>query len=137
VSLTATNDGIDLNLTTWLANWSPPYIKLFKNNHTPAAGDTPSDYTEAVLTGDSGHHLTEGYTGPADDGAGRRQVTWPMIVFTATGSGTANDVYGYYVHDVGANKVLWAERLASPPFTVNAAGLSVAVTPKYTRKSEF
>jgi hypothetical protein len=103
-------------------------LHLFVNNHTPAAADTLSLYSECTdgsylpvaLT--AGSWVLSSITGP------KAQAAYPMQTFTFTGS-TA--VYGYYVTDAASTKVIFAELFTGAPQTFNS-GLPLDLTLKVT-----
>lgn len=113
-----------------------PYkIGLYKNNFTPSNGSVIGDVMPADFSGYAGlQNLTSWASVTWIDP--RASSTHGDVVWTHSGGATANDIYGYYVVDAAGN-LAWAERNASAPVTISAAGQTYTVTPKYTRRSEF
>ena len=101
------------------------YIRLFKNNITPADTDTAGTYTEATFPGYAQISLGGASWGTPSGGSityGSQQ-TW-------TCSGTAtDDIYGYYVVQQSSGILLWSERDASAPVAVRNSGDIIKVTP--------
>lgn len=114
--------------------WPTAKMKLFQNNHTPAAGDTAASYTECTYTGYASQTL--GAAGAAATVAGRASSTFPDFTFTMGVPGVTNLIYGYYI-TTAAGLLLAAELdPAGPvPFLVN--GATYVVTYVQTYVSEF
>lgn len=101
-------------------------VCLYQNNHTPAAGDTISAYTEASFTGYSEVNLD-----PATFGAVSvvSHVAQSVSSFTAgftMTSGSSQTIYGYYFLDGGGNFV-GAEMFPSV-LTITPGG-TIEITP--------
>ena len=62
-------------------------------------------------------------------------AAYALQAFSFTGVPSVATIYGYFVKS--GTTLLWAERLAAPPFTVTAAGDVVNVTPKLTLGSNL
>lgn len=124
------------SLDDWLAATEADSYKigLFKNNWTPANGDTISAVTPADFGGYSGLVTLTNWTA-ATWVSPRAESTADDVTWTADGS-SANTIYGYYVVD-GAGNLAWAERRTDGGVTIGSAGQTYTVTPKYTRRSEF
>jgi len=104
-------------------------VALFQNDFFPNANQVVGDFTEADFDGYA--QSTAAVWGDAiTDVAGETAVYADTKQFTATGGVTTNTIYGYYVLDSTATKVLWAERFEDPVI-VTAAGQGVVVVPKY------
>jgi len=98
-------------------------------------GTVIGDFTEASYPGYAAQ-LSAGW-GAAVDVAGRATATAANLTFTrGAGAGAAQNIYGYYVTDVGGNLV-YAERGTAPPYVFAVTGDNLVVTPKFTFKSEF
>jgi|SRR6516162_620944 len=110
-------------------------IRLFNNNYTPAAGDTPSSYTEATFPGYSRVNTTLG-AATIDTTAHKATTTAPIATFLCTGGGTTEQIYGYYVLDASAN-LLWSERFTGAPFSMSNNGDVIAFQPLLTMISQF
>jgi hypothetical protein len=102
-------------------------LRLFRNNHTPAAASVLADFTEANYSGYSAQTLS--YGTPATNGSGQGQMTATIINFDHNGGATSNTIYGYYLVNTGTSKVVKAEKLDS---TVSMAFLGdrIAITEK-------
>lgn len=126
-----------LNAQTALFTAGPYKIGLFKNNFTPTDTSVIGDITPADFSGYSAVGLANLTAWTSASWSSPRAITQNAdVVWTHNGGGTPNDIYGYYVVDsLGA--LAWAERNASAPVTMSAAGQTYTVTPKYTRRSEF
>ena len=109
-------------------------LHLFKSNTTPAAGDTLSTYTEATFPGYASQNVT-GWTG-ATVASSTATSTADQKTFTRSTSGTAENIYGYYITDAGGN-LLYAERDPAAPIGLTNSGDAYLITPKLTYKSEF
>ena len=116
-------------------NWT---LRLFKNNVTPGDSDTFATYTEADFDGYNSIDGTDLNMAAATTVTGKASSTGDQQTFEHDGGGASNSIYGYYV-TIGAGggaKVLWAERLPSPPQTMANMGDNIKVTPKFTFSSE-
>ncbi len=108
-------------------------LKLFKNDHTPAVTDSASDYTEADFSGYGGSE-TPSWGTPFVNGANKGQVDADPIVYTHSGGGTSNTVYGAYVLDGSAN-LIYADRFPAP-FLMAVGGDTFSYAPSFTCVSE-
>jgi hypothetical protein len=108
---------------------------LYKNNWTPANGDTISAVTPCDFSGYAGLQNFAAWNA-ATWVSPRAEADADDVVWTHNGGGTSNDVYGYYVVD-GSGNLAWGERNAAAPVTISGAGQTYTVKPKYTRRSEF
>lgn len=120
-------------LTRRKLEWDDLYVKLFKNNLTPGAATVLGDLTECDFAGYAAVLVSS--WGTVSTVSGRASVTGSTCTFTRSSTGTAQNVYGYYV--VSDGDLLWVERDPSGPFSVASAGDNYAVVPKFTEKSEF
>lgn len=109
-----------------------PYLNLctlglFVSNHTPVVADTKATYTaiEATFAGYAQVAITT-FVSLGIDGNGNEQIQATAVVFTASGSGLPQTVYGYFLFDA-ANKVIAAE-LDPAPFTLTSGGDTYTVT---------
>jgi hypothetical protein len=114
-------------------NSSPPslenlILKLFKNNWTPADGDTEANATEATFTGYSAITLP-GYGWSITPGA-PTLIQYPEQLFQSTADQTAQPIYGYYLVGASSNKLLFAWRLDDGPYSVASNGDKIYITPK-------
>lgn len=118
------------------ANWNSTALKLhlFKNNHTPAVTDTISDYTESTFAGYAAVSMTT-WTAAAI-ASHIATMTSDTKTFTRSTTGTAENVYGYYVTDNGSTILLWAERDPLAPIVLTNSGDSYTVTPSLAAKDD-
>lgn len=93
--------------------WNGAKVKLFKNEKTPSSGDVLADYTEADFTGYVESTAVTWGT-PYVDEVGRAVILGDLKTFAATGSGTTNIIYGYYVVDSAEEVLLYAEKFEEP-----------------------
>lgn len=101
-------------------------VCLYQNNHTPAAGDDISDYTEATFTGYAQDDFAPSTFGAVSVVSHVAQsVSSFTAEFTQT-SGSNQTIYGYYLLDDGGN-FIGAEMFASP-VTMSPGG-TLEVTP--------
>ena len=133
MTLVVPNEAEVLALAAWAgktASATPWTLKLFSNNVTPGSGDTAATYTEVAGGGYANFNLTAAsWTITANAPS---SMTHPAHTFSFTGATNApGTIYGYYIVDAN-NKIVVAERLASPPFTPSVNGDSVTVTPTIT-----
>lgn len=103
-------------------------LGLFANNVTPTNATVLGDLTEPSGGGYATKTLT-GASWTVTPGT-PSEAAYALQTFTFSGVPTPATIYGYYVKH--GTVLLWAERLASPPFTVTGAGDEVKVTPKHT-----
>lgn len=119
-------------LLTWLSGLR---LHLYSNNHTPAAGDDLTNYTEAAFGGYA-TSLIGTWTGPfTDGGTNHTFVTSPVILFRCTGSPFESDI-GYYLTDGGSSTLILAEKFSSP-FVFGGAGITLGVQLTVNMSSEF
>jgi len=136
MSLKVVDVGNKKNLDRLTTAWgNNAILKLFKNNITPAAGDTLATYTECDFSGYAASNCT-GWSAAATV-SGRASSTAAQKTFTHNTGLTANDIYGYYVVDPDTTTLLWAERDANAPIHVANNGDAYLVTPVFTQASEF
>lgn len=103
-------------------------LRLFTNNITPADTDVMSTYTEATGSGYANVLLTAANW--TISGTTPTSAAYPAITFAFTGA--LGNVYGYYVTGETSNTVRWAERFATAPFNVQAAGDQIIITLNHT-----
>lgn len=109
-------------------------LHLFSNNHTPAAGDTVSAYTECAFSGYSYVTMTTWGT-PATVTSGLARMEEVQHDFTWDGTGSPGDIYGYYVTDPSSGDLLWAERYGSAPFSPTLSQPTFSVLPRMDAQS--
>lgn len=108
-------------------------LKLFSNNHTPAAGDTVSSLTEVSGGGYAAVTLTyANWTIAGGDPGVALYGSFQSFSFTGATSGPGT-IYGYYVTTDDELTLLWEERFPADdvPFTpIN--GSLINVRPRLT-----
>jgi hypothetical protein len=104
-----------------------PTLHLYSNDVTPADGDTAASYTEIAGGGYASKSLA-GATWTIVEGA-PSVASFPEQIFAFTGVPGVATVYGYFIKQ--GTRLMWAERLPAPPFTVTGAGDEVKVTPRF------
>lgn len=101
-------------------------LKLFTNDITPAETTVLADLTEASGSGYADKQLATGnWSYDFDAGDARASYSQQDFVFTG-----AQTLYGYYVTDNPATKILWVERFPDAPWIIPAGGGSARGTPK-------
>lgn len=104
-------------------------LRLFSNNHTPAAGDTSASYTEVTGSGYSAQSLTSAnWTTTSDNPSYTTYNSFVTFSFT----GAPGDIYGYYITRA-SGEVVAAQLfpVANRPFApVN--GSTIAIKPRLT-----
>lgn len=115
----------------WLLSLLPGLTcRLFKNNYTPLQSSVVGDFTEADFTGYSAQALT-GWGAAYINGGGDAETDNGAVLFHQTGTGTTNNVYGYFVTD-GSGSLVYAERNAAAPVAMDTTGKVYVVSPKLT-----
>jgi len=102
-------------------------LKLYKNDISPAEGDTAATYVAADISGYAEIALTRGTWGAASTSGGTTTSTYPQQTFNFTGTGV---IVGYYVVKATAGTILWAERIFSTPGQTFNNGDSLKLTAK-------
>lgn len=106
------------------------YLRLYKNDVTPTRLLDRAAYTEADFTGYAPVGFIDWGTSFIDENVNARTDHDP-VVFTQTGTGTTNNIYGYFVTD-GAGTVMWfAERNPVAPVAMDATGKTYTVFPRF------
>lgn len=121
-------------LRTNLFNGGNVNLRLFKNNHTPSETDDDSDYTEADFDGYSAMSLTS-WTPAYLNGSNEAEIDEINRTFTQTGTGTTNDIYGYYVTNTSGD-VVYAERDPAGPVAMNATGKTLTIYSRFTLREQ-
>ncbi len=112
--------------TTWT-------LKLFKDDHTPADGDTAASFTEADFPGYSPIQLL-GANWTSTPGA-PTLMQHPQQIFTLTQNISTMNIYGYYCVN-GNNKLMTEERFSDGPYPLSEANNKIRVTPKFQIKKQ-
>jgi len=106
-------------------------IRLFQNDYTPVCQSSPDDFDEADFTGYGAVNV--GAAGDCDgvfefglNEAGLPSLYVDQQVFTQSGTGTTNVIYGMYVTGVVTGEtdpfVLASLRFENGPFAMDANG---------------
>lgn len=105
-------------------------LKLYKNDISPAEGDTAGTYTESTLGSYAAAALTRNSWGAAATNAGVTSTSYAAQLFSFT-SGT-EVIVGYYVVGTTSAILLWAERIyPTPGNTFYGANLdTLSITPR-------
>ena len=113
--------GLVLLTQQWRVYLNTCTLRLFQNNHTPAATDTVAQYTEATFTGYAAVGLNSwgnAYLNAANIG----EIDETSRTFTQTGVAQTCLVFGYYITDPN-NNLVYAESNDNGAFNMNASGL--------------
>lgn len=109
-------------------------VMLFQNDITPSKQTLLADLVEATFDGYArSAAVTWGTVGQTSTGAA--EVYGDTKLFTSSGDTTPNTIYGFALVNTGGTAVEYAERFASP-IPVSQTGITVPVTPRYTRDSD-
>lgn len=122
------NGGELILLENGISNDSSWSVKLFANDHTPAAADQASDYTEASFDGYAAASLTRDGAA-ATDGDGKAAQEYARIEWTFTGSDPGPSLYGFFIVDAGGALVC-ACRFDDAPVTLSESEPDLRVVPK-------
>lgn len=122
--------GERLMLQNITANTSPVnlVLKLYKNDVTPAEGDTATTYQEATFTGYANTTLT-GSSWVIANAGGISNATYTQQTFTSSAAQATQQIYGYFVTSGPVGTLLWAERFTDGPYPITNLGDAVKVTP--------
>lgn len=101
-----------LDLVAQGINGNSSLMKLFKNDFTPNNSTVLGDFTEADFSGYAS--VSQEFGAAYTSGLYAEIAATTDAVFTHNGGGTPNTIYGFYLVDVTDNKLLCADRLASP-----------------------
>lgn len=103
-------------------------LRLYTNNHTPAATDTESAFTEASGNGYSAISLTGASW--STTAANPSHADYAQQTFTFTGA--LGNVYGYYLTRNSDGHLIWAEKFSDGPYNIQNNGDTIKVTPVVT-----
>lgn len=137
MSLIVMKDQLQRNLDAFLVGVGGAYTyHLYQNNVSIVSGTTVlTDFVEATFSG-YGTGLVVGSWNASTWVDPRAIADAAPLYWTHNGGATSNLIYGYFVTD-GGGLLAWAEVNPSGPITINAAGQTYAVIPRYSRRSEF
>lgn len=126
MSLLVPNLGEVEILTRALAPASGDKLHLYTNDATPVEASTLAGLTECAVAGYAATTLAAPTVATVNDVT---TATYAQQTFTFT---TNTTVYGYYITDNGATKLLWCERFTDAPYNIPSGGGEIKVTPKIT-----
>lgn len=106
---------------------------LFKNNWTPAVGDTISALTEADFSGYAAQTIGSWAASSFSSSKARAVASGNPFTFTNSTGVVGNDIYGYAVVNSAKTVLHFAERGGAAPYDLNGILNSIAITLKYTR----
>ena len=114
--------------------WNATALKLhlFKSNTTPTTSDVIGTYTECDFAGYAAISMTTWATPSV--AAHVATMVAAAKTFTRSTTGTAQNIYGYYVTDNANTILLWAERDSNAPIVVTNSGDSYTVTPSLSEQ---
>jgi len=127
-------NGSEVIMLNYILNIDAPEnisILLYANNVIPDENSTVATFTEVAnglgyTTG--GQSLTPGSWSVISGNpsqAEHTEVTW-------TFTGSAGNVYGYYVTRDTGGELMWAERFTNGPFNITTNGDEIKITPRLT-----
>jgi len=105
-------------------------LKLFQNDWNPTIGDTPANYTECDFPGYASVSLT--LWGSAGVVSGVGLIQEQVRTFAMSGASPTNLIFGYYVTDATGSTLLFAERSAVAPYSIDAIGKTYSVLPRFS-----
>lgn len=136
MALVVPAEGLKRVLDMWNAGTGQAGVtlRLYQNNYTPISTSVLADFTIATFSGYADETPSFGSATPI---SGVMTITdSSQRNFTHNTGGTSNTVYGYYVVDTLAGKVLWAERFSASILMQNDGDL-VGITLALTAASVF
>lgn len=104
-------------------------LRLYSNNITPSDTDIAGTYTECTFPGYAAITLTGANWNAAAGGSISYNA---QQTFTRSSTGTAENVYGYYVTQTTSGLLVYSERDGSAPFSIANTGDNVKLTPTIT-----
>jgi hypothetical protein len=124
--------GLQRKLTDLASAWNSTKLKLhlYKSNTTPTTSSTVGSFTECDFAG----YAAQDISGWAYDtvSAHVADMTASANTFTRSTTGTAQNVYGYFVTDQAGTTLYFAELDPSGPRVLTNSGDSYTVNPKMT-----
>jgi hypothetical protein len=96
-------------------------LKLYSNNYTPDATSVVAQFTEVTGGGYAEKTLTGSSWNPSTN-----SITYPQQTWTFTGS--AGNVYGYYVILDTSGTLMFAEKFDGGPYNISTSGDIIRVT---------
>ena len=113
-----------------------PLLGLFTNNYTVVDSTLFSNLTEAVFTGYARVTLTYSSWVSLGVSSAIGTIAFPTVTFT-NNSGSAVNLYGYFVLDPSATYLLSAGNLASAPVSIGASGGTYSLIPTWSDRSQY
>lgn len=96
-------------------------LKLYSNNYTPEVSSVVAQFTEVS----GGGYAEKTLTGSSWT-ISSNTITYPQQTWTFTGS--AGNVYGYYVVLASTGTLVFAEKFDGSPYTISTSGDIIRVT---------
>ena len=109
-------------------------LKLYQNNHTPAAADAAGSFTEATFTNYAAVTLTRAGWNAAVTVSGKAQCSYGSSPQAWTCGATGNTIYGYYVTGATSGMVLFSELYSASRILAN--GDVMQLTPTFTLNTD-
>ncbi len=111
MALVVVNEGelelLDKCLKDTLSTDENMILHLYKNNYTPVAATTSTDFTEADFTNYVNKTLARTTWNAAVTVSGKAESSYGSAPLSWTCGATGNTIYGYWVQGATSNKVLW------------------------------
>lgn len=128
-----TNDGLVIKLGYERGLLQTLTLKLFVNDYVPVSTSVTADFTEATFSGYVAVAVDDWQAaGLVIDGLAR--TVEQVREFTWDGTGSPQDIYGYFVvNDDGYT--IYAERYAFAPFVLSLAQPTFVVIPRMDMQS--
>ncbi len=123
-------DAAERTLLDDLLDGVTTYYHLFSNDLTPSATTILGDFVEPMWPAYAPRTVTS-WT-PALTIAGRAVATADQQLWTRGPIGPPGLVYGYFVTDGSLGPLLWCERRAAGPVSMQMPGNSVLILPRLT-----
>ena len=138
MALVVVNEGelelLDKCLKDTLSTDENMILHLYKNNYTPVAATTSTDFTEADFTNYVNKTLARTTWNAAVTVSGKAESSYGSSPLSWTCGASSNTIYGYWVQGATSNKVLWAEQFGTARTLASSDILNL--TPKFTLSSE-
>jgi hypothetical protein len=107
---------------------------LFRNDQTPAPGQTSADYSPCNYNGATGIRVN--WTGtPYLLAQGVAAVQGDTLIYQPTGVAVTNNAYGYYVVDTVTATLIYAERFEFGPFAIGGTLAPIVIVPTWREQS--
>ena len=103
-------------------------LRLYSSDTTPAESDTVATYTEVTGGGYAASSLTAANWTVTPGNP--TTAAYPEVTFTFTGS--AGNVYGYYLTQLTSGLLMWSELFTNGPFNIQNNGDQIKITPQIT-----